>query len=209
LHLYSTNGEIHLYLAEWEKAQESFRRGLAIAEDLGSLERQAGYRGGLALAARGRNDFDTAVRLLKEALALIAEQGYWHLRTRLQLWLAETLYQQGHYKEALPLVDAAVNTARAHRRTVLLIEGECLRAGLLAQAGDWPTANALFTDAMESATSLGLPLEIARVQLAWGEAMLHYSKTPEHGEELITAGRTVLEGHAALADLAWLLGGDS
>ena len=204
LHLYSTDGEIHLYLAEWEKAQESFQRGLAIAEDLGSLERQAGYRGGLALAARGRNDFDTTVRLLKEALALIAGQGYWHLHTRLQLWLAETMYQQENYEEALPLVEAAINTARAHRRTLLLIEGECLRAGLLAQAGNWPTANALFTDAMESATSLGLPLEIARVQLAWGEAMLHHSKTPEHGEELITAGRTVLADHSALADLAWL-----
>ncbi len=51
LHLYSTRGEIHLYLAEWKLAEESFQRGLAIAEDLGSLERKAGYRGGMALAA--------------------------------------------------------------------------------------------------------------------------------------------------------------
>ncbi len=204
LHLYSTDGEIHLYLAEWEKAQESFQHGLTIAEDLGSLERQAGYRGGLALAARGRNDFDTTVRLLKEALALIAGQGYWHLHTRLQLWLAGTMYQQEHYKEALLLVDAAINTALSHRRILLLIEGECLRAGLLTRAGDWPTAVALFTDAMESAASLGLPLEIARVQLAWGKAMLHQSETLEQGEELITAGRTVLADHSALADLAWL-----
>ena len=54
LHLYSTRGEIHLYLGEWKLAELSFQRGLAIAEDLGSLERKAGYRGGLALAARSQ-----------------------------------------------------------------------------------------------------------------------------------------------------------
>ncbi len=132
LHLYSTQGEIHLHLKEWQSADEAFHRGLALAEELGSLERQAGYRGGLALAARGRKDFDAARHLLEEALGLIAEQGYWHLRTRLQLWLAETLFEQAHYDEAGNLLDEALEIARTQQRTLLVEQGERLHARLLS-----------------------------------------------------------------------------
>jgi tetratricopeptide (TPR) repeat protein len=130
LHLYSTKGEIYLHLDQWNEAEESFHSGLALAEELGSLERQAGYRGGLALAARGKKDFDAARHLLEEALALIAEQGYWHLRTRLQLWLAETLFEQARYDEAGKLLDAAMQVARSQGRTLLVEQGERLRVQL-------------------------------------------------------------------------------
>ncbi len=132
LHLYSTKGEIYLHLGEWQGADEAFHRGLALAEELASLERQAGYRGGLALAARGRKDFDTARHLLEEAIALIAEQGYWHLRIRLQLWLAETLFEQTHYDEAGKLLEEALKIARAQHRTLLVEQGERLHARLLS-----------------------------------------------------------------------------
>ncbi|HET9914460.1 MAG TPA: AAA family ATPase [Anaerolineales bacterium] len=132
LHLYSTKGEICLYLHEWREAEESFHNGLALAEELGSLERQSGYRGGLALVARGRKDFALAKQLLEEALALIADQGYWHLRTRLQLWLAETLFDQARYDEAGNLLTEALELARSQQRTLLVEQGERLRAQLLA-----------------------------------------------------------------------------
>ena len=132
LHLYSTKGEIYLQLLQWTQAEESFRSGLALAEELGSLERQAGYRGGLALAARGKKEFDAAQHLLEEALALIAEQGYWHLRTRLQLWLAETLFEEAHYDEAEQLLKEALQVARSQQRRLLVEQGEHLRAQLLA-----------------------------------------------------------------------------
>jgi tetratricopeptide (TPR) repeat protein len=132
LHLYSTKGEIFLHLNQWQEAEESFHSGLVLAEELGSLERQAGYRGGLALAARGTKDFDSARHLLEEALALISERGYWHLRTRLQLWLAETLFDQAHYEEAGTLLDEAMEVARAQQRMLLIEQGEQLHARLLA-----------------------------------------------------------------------------
>lgn len=132
LHLYSTKGEIYLHLESWEKAEESFRTGLALAEELGSLERQAGYRGGLALAARGKKDFGTARELLEEALALIAEQGYWHLRTRLQLSLAEMDLDQGLFAEAEKLLREAMEVARSQQRTLLIEHGEHLLARLLS-----------------------------------------------------------------------------
>jgi DNA-binding SARP family transcriptional activator len=132
LHLYSTKGEIYLALHEWREAEESFHSGLALAEELGSLERQAGYRGGLALVARGRKDLEEARRLLEEALALIADQGYWHLRTRLQLWLAETLFDQAQYEQAGKLLEEALEVARAQQRTLLVELGERLLAQLLA-----------------------------------------------------------------------------
>jgi len=132
LHLYSTQGEIHLHLNQWPEAEDAFQRGLALAEELNSLERQAGYRGGLALAARGRKDFDIAQHLLEEALALIADQGYWHLRTRLQLWLAETFFEQARYDDARQLLEEALNIARVQERTLLVEQGEHLHTRLLS-----------------------------------------------------------------------------
>src|SRR5207244_9241375 len=107
LHLSSTQGEIHLYSAEWEAARQAFQRGLALAEELGNLERQAGYRAGLALVARGQHNVKRAISLFEEALSLISEKGYWHLRTRLQLWLAETFLRIGRLSEAEPHLDVA------------------------------------------------------------------------------------------------------
>lgn len=132
LHLYSTKGEISLYLERWEEAEESFRNGLVLAEELGNLERQAGYRGGLALVARGKKDFDASRQLLEEALALITEQGYWHLHTRLQLSLAETFLDQSRYAEAEKILREAMQVARSQQRTLLIEQGEHLWDKLLS-----------------------------------------------------------------------------
>jgi len=204
LHLYSTKGEIHLYLGEWREAEESFRNGLLIAEDLGSLERQAGYRGGLALVAHGRNDLNSSISLIGEALVLIDGQGYWHLHTRLQLWLAQMLFEQSRLTEATMPLDEALAFARAHNRTLLLVQGERLRANILAANGDWPAANTLFAETCDIASGLGLPLEIARVQAAWGKAALRFSSVHEEGRALIAAARTILVAHNSRADLSTL-----
>lgn len=138
LHLYSTRGEIYLHLGEWHKAEELFSSGLALAEELGSLERQAGYRGGLALAARGQKDFVRAEHLLEEALALIDEEGYWHLRTRLQLWLADTWCDQGRDEAATKLLDEALQVARSRQWALLVEQGEHLRHQLLLKRENEP-----------------------------------------------------------------------
>jgi len=68
LHLASTRGEILLYREEWAEAWTTFQNGLTLAEELGNLERQAGFRAGLALAARGQGRIEEAISLLEEAL---------------------------------------------------------------------------------------------------------------------------------------------
>ncbi|HEX7587825.1 MAG TPA: AAA family ATPase, partial [Anaerolineae bacterium] len=66
LYLYSTQGEINLYQGDWAGAEESFHRGSALAEELGSIERQAGYHAGLALVARGRGDLAGAITAFED-----------------------------------------------------------------------------------------------------------------------------------------------
>jgi DNA-binding SARP family transcriptional activator len=205
LFLYSTQGEIHLYLGEWSAATESFQRGFALAEELNNLERQAGYRAGLALAARGEaHQRLYATTLLEEALALIGEQGYWHLQTRLLLWLAETLLMRGQTAEARPHLDAALTLARAHGRALLTTQAERLRARLLAEAGDWPAADALFAETQQHALDLNLPLEVARTQAAWGAAALRHSPNPDEGRARLAQARATLAVHDARAELAAL-----
>ena len=201
LHLYSTQGEIHLYLGEWAAASEAFQHGLTLAEELGNLERQAGYRAGLALVARGQNDLEAATTLLEEALTLISEQGYCHLWTRIQLWLAETLLLREHDNEAESHLNAALEMAQAHSRVLLLLQGERLHARLLATRNDWPAANALFVRALDRASSLGLSLEIARTKAAWGETALLHALTLHNGHTLVAEARKALAAHEARAEL--------
>lgn len=201
LHLASTQGEIHLYLAEWEAAGQTFQRGLALAEELGNPERQAGYRAGLALAARGQHDLSSAVALLEEALLLISGRGYWHLRTRLLIWLAETLMLSERFDAARPHLTAALETARRHGRALLHLQGDRLRAHLLAATGDWPAADAGFAQTMAQATQLDLPLEIARTQAVWGQATIRFAPSPNQGYTRLSQAHRVFTEHEAVAEL--------
>ncbi len=201
LHLSSTQGEIHLYLGEWAEASEAFQQGFTLAEELGNLERQAGHRAGLALAARGQHNLEAATALLEDALTLIAERGYWHLRTRIQLWLAETLLLRGRIAKAEPHLEAALQTARAHGRMLLLMQGERLHARLLATHNNWLAANASFAKTLERASDLGLTLERARTQAAWGETLLRYSPGRHHGHALLTEARKAFAHQGARAEL--------
>jgi DNA-binding SARP family transcriptional activator len=205
LHLTSTRGEISLYLGEWGVAAETFQHGLTLAEELGNLERQAGYRAGLALAARGQDKLEDATTLLEEALALITDRGYWHLRTRIQLWLAETLLQSGRLAEAELHLNEALTTAQAHGRVLLLLQGERMYARLLAVRGDWPGASARFAQALERASSLNLPLDIARTQAAWGEMTLRHAQASQNGHALLVRARKSFAAHGAQAELKALM----
>ena len=207
LPLTSTQGEIQLYLGEWAAASAAFQQGLTLAEELGNLERQAGHRAGLGLAARGQHNLEVATTLLEVALTLIRGRGYWHLHTRIQLWLAETLLLREHITEAEPHILAALQTAQAHGRRLLLMQGERLHACLLATRNNWPAANALFTTMLERASNLGLSLEIARTQAIWGETLLRYSPGDNHGHALLMEARKVFTEHDARAELNALMVG--
>jgi tetratricopeptide (TPR) repeat protein len=201
LHLYSTQGEISLYLGEWAEASEAFQHGLALAEELGNLERQAGYRAGLALVARGKGDLEGATKLLEDALTLITERGFWHLRTRIQLWLTEMLLVQGRLDDAELYLNTAMTTAQTQGRVLLQLQSERLRARLHAARGNWSEANTRFAQTVEQASHLILPLEVARMQAAWGEATLHYGPTPHSGRDLLAKAYKTFEAYKAQAEL--------
>jgi DNA-binding SARP family transcriptional activator/predicted ATPase len=198
LHLASTQGEIHLYQAEWEAARQSFRRGLALAEELGNPERQAGYRGGLALAARGEGDLTQAITLLEEALLLINGRGYWHLRARLLLWLAETFLQNGRIDQAQFHLDQALETAEINGRVLLHLQAQRLQASLLAAKGEIETAETLFAQKLAQAEALDLPLEIGRIQAAWGRSL----PTAQESGRLLAQAHQTFTSYQANADLA-------
>jgi DNA-binding SARP family transcriptional activator len=201
LHLSSTQGEVYLYVGEWDAARQAFQAGLALAEELGNLERQAGYRAGLALAARGQDDLVGALTLLNEALLLISGRGYWHLRVRILIWLAETLLLAGRTSEAWPHLDATMEIVRRHGRALLQLHAERLHARLLASDGDWPAAEVCFARALAQATELDLPLEVARTQAAWGQAIIYCGSSPHSGHALLSKAHQVFAAHQATAEL--------
>jgi DNA-binding SARP family transcriptional activator/predicted ATPase len=204
LFLYSTQGEIHLYLAQWEAATRVYQQGLAVAEELGSLERQAGCRAGLALAARGGGrDLPTVAALLEDAIALIGDQGYWHLQTRLYLWLAQTLADAGQPDRAWPHLERALAASAQHGRGLLGVQAKRLRACLSA-AGDWPAAQMLFEATLSEAAGLGLALEIARTEAAWGACGLRADPPEPEALQRLARARATFVACGAAADLAAL-----
>lgn len=108
---------------------------------------------------------------------MIDDRGYLHLRTRLLIWLAETLLADGQVEAAQAHLQAALSMAEAHGRALLRLQAGRLRASLLAATGDWPAAEACFAEVMAQATELDLPPEIARTQAAWDAA--NRQLTPE------------------------------
>jgi tetratricopeptide (TPR) repeat protein len=165
---------------------------------LGNPERQAGYRGGLALAARGEGDLVQAVALLEEALLLMDGRGYWHLRARLLLWLAETFLQDGHLEAAQSHLDQALETAEINGRVLLHLQAQRLQASLLAARGKSEAAAASFAQTLAQALSLDLPLEIGRIQAAWGRSLPHSPQS----RHLLAQARQIFTSRQAHADLA-------
>ena len=201
LHLLSTQGELSLYQGEWAAATEAFQQGVQLAEEVGHLERQAGYRAGLALAAQGQQQLERAAALLNEALSLISGQGYEHLRARILLWLAETLLLQGRDHEAEAHLAEGLELARAQGRALLLLQAERLHASLLAGRHEWPAANTLFAAALERAAQLRLPLEQARIQAAWGRLLLRSGASAHQGRLLLDEARRLFAAHDARSEL--------
>nr|BBH95751.1 transcriptional activator [Thermogemmatispora argillosa] len=206
LHLSSTQGELHLYLGEWQAAKEVFSQGLDLAEDLGNLERQAGYRAGLALCARSEGRLEEATALLEEALALIDDHGYHHLRTRLQLWLAEIWLLRSQPSTAVPYLEVALATAREQQRRLLAIRAAALWAWYLAESGLWEEAEQRFGELEKEAEALELALERARIQVlrvraAWRAGSIAQR---EQAAGILREAQRVLEQYQARGELAQL-----
>ncbi|HLZ63988.1 MAG TPA: BTAD domain-containing putative transcriptional regulator [Ktedonosporobacter sp.] len=204
LHLSSTQGEIYLYTGNWAAASQAFHHGLALAEELGNLERQAGYRAGLALVARGQNNLEDATVLLEEALGLLIDRGYWHLWVRIQLWLADVLLLRGYPTQAEPHLNAGMMLAREHGRMLLLAQAERLQASLLASYTRWQEAEALFASSLERLTSLNLSLECARTKAVWGKAEQIHHPLSSTGSIMLAEACQLLATYGAQADLQTL-----
>ena len=72
--------------------------------------------------------------------------------------------------EAWPYLESALTTAREHGRALLLIQAERLQHSCWRPQVIGSTLNALFAEVLHRAEDLGLALEAARTQAAWGEA---------------------------------------
>jgi hypothetical protein len=83
----------------------------------------------------------------------------------------------------------------------LLIQAERLQAQLLAARGEWPRADAQLAEVLQRAEGLGLAIEVARTQAAWGAAALRYSPLPAQGHSLLAEARALFIKLQARADL--------
>lgn len=202
LHLFSTESEIDLYTGNWDGAEATSCHGLALAENLGNIERQAGYRASLALVAARRGRIADAHDQLEAALAMIASRTFWHLRTRLLLWLAELTLEHDPLA-AKPYLDTALALARTQRRRLLQLHAERLQALILARH-DIAAAQAALLELLDQAAMLNLSLEIARTRAVLARVTLQHAPRSASGRTLFETALRELTGHGAYAEAAAL-----
>jgi tetratricopeptide (TPR) repeat protein len=94
-YLYSTRGEIALAEGQLDEAETCFKRALAEAEKHDNQIQAANIRANLGLVARERGDSDEALMLLTDAAKAVDDLTTPHLRTQIDLWLAELYLQRG------------------------------------------------------------------------------------------------------------------
>jgi hypothetical protein len=199
LHLFSTESEIHLYTGDWAAAGAACHHGLALASEFANIERQAGYQAGLALVAASSGLIHEAIEQIEGALESIRGHGFWHLRTRLLLWLAELMLHTDRAAMGIYL-NTALTLARSQRRRLLLLQGERLQALLLAANGAIAAAQARLVEQLDEAAELGLSLEVARTRAALARVTLSHAPRSESGRALLVEGLRGLAAHSAHAE---------
>lgn len=198
LHLYSTETELHLYQGRWADAEAAGCHGLALAERLGNCERQAGYRASLALAAAGQGRHREAREQLELALGMLAGSTYWHLRTRILLWLADLALSYAP-ADVGSYLETAVTLARVQGRELILLQAERLQARAMAFR-DGAAAQAWLVRQLDAVTTRNLGLEAARTRAALARVTLEHAPGSAAGHALFTQARRELLGYGALAE---------
>lgn len=97
------------------------------------------------------------------------------LRYKIQLQLANILYQKGEFKRSKELLDGVLKEARDVDDKHLLIEGHLLESQLIFQTKNWPKAKAALTMARAAANSVYVaPLLQAEIESSAG--MIHLAE---------------------------------
>jgi tetratricopeptide (TPR) repeat protein len=125
-YLYSTLGEIALGRGDLEAAEQSFNRGLVLAEQQPLPERVAGLTANLGLVAQARGEHALSLHRLSAAMAHADALGTHHLAAQIRIWLAALLPPA----EARARLAEARAFAQAGGRSRLLAEADALEKRL-------------------------------------------------------------------------------
>lgn len=129
-YLYSTRGEIALTDGRLNEAETWFTRALAEAQKHNNLIQAANIQANLGLVARERENLDQALMLLESARRVVANLTAPHLRTQIDLWLAELYLQRGERTAANEVLEQAEDRLEGNERKGLATWATRVRAAL-------------------------------------------------------------------------------
>jgi DNA-binding SARP family transcriptional activator len=198
LHLYSTETELQLYRGRWADAEAASCHGLALAERLGNYERQAGYRASLALAAAGQGRYHEAREQLERALGMLVGSTYWHLRTRILLWLADLALDHAP-ADVDAYLETAVTLARVQGRELMLLQAERLQARALALR-DSSAAQTWLVRQLDAVMLRNFGLEATRTRAALARVTIEHAPGSAAGLALFAQAQRELSSYGALAE---------
>jgi tetratricopeptide (TPR) repeat protein len=145
---------------------------LAAYEEIGDLRMQGQCLNNLAIDALGDGRWDVSVELFERAAGLFRRVGDTADEANSVYNRAEMLVRQGRYRDAEPLLGAALRGARTvdDQELVALVQRETGRT--CAALGRWGEAIHQFDEARKGFSLLGLPQELVNLDAALAECLI-------------------------------------
>lgn len=112
---YNNLASVYLHFEDYPKVIEYAKESYQGLNSLGVQFESASPLYNLGLGYKGLREFDKAREYFKQALEIQKEKGDWYVVVHLKNDIAETLNQQGRFREAESIATEALNESLQHR----------------------------------------------------------------------------------------------
>lgn len=197
-------GLYYLRRGAWPKAEESFRRQLAVHQERRNFGAISACAYGLGLLRMENGDYPEANSLLLQSLEICRAGG----NVLFELWVLPALVHlsiaKGQMKEAAMYVEQGFSILGSGQEWYGLPAGMHLaRAQVSAAAGDWEAAEKDFARSITLNEQFEMPWDRARTYYIWSEMLLHRDETKDRfsARQMLSQALTLFQRIDARQDI--------
>lgn len=212
---YSNISGVYFYLGDYARSMENSLRGLELARQMQSNERQARILGSLGLIYIEMNDLPSARQVYREALDIARLEKNTRQQAVILNNLAMALLRQDDLPAARISALQSLELARRHSLTVLEAVVLDTIGQVMLATKEYPQARQYLEQALVASQQVGRPLhqlapwinlgKLAQAQMDWHEAWRCFEQALEISQQLHTPAEEA-QAHRGLSQVAEVSG---